>query len=100
MQTGTQYADYVISGSDYPDVRSAVVAVASLTDCHVADGDCCGIWGERGVHHWTLDHVQALPEPVPATGRLGLWTPPPGVLDAIRRQIPLNTEEVTLSGTS
>lgn len=70
------------------DVYGAVVAVATVTGCHRSgDGTCCGPWGEERVYHWTLADVDALPEPVPAKGMLGFWTPPAGVLDAVNAQL-------------
>ncbi|MFG2910912.1 ASCH domain-containing protein [Kitasatospora sp. NPDC048286] len=55
----------------------ALVATATITDCH-RDTGCCRPWGLPGLWHWTLDAVQALAEPIPATGRLGLWRLDPG----------------------
>ncbi|MGW1557596.1 ASCH domain-containing protein [Streptomyces sp. NPDC002144] len=75
---------YAVIYGPRPDVRSAILAVARITDCHYSDdGRCCGPWGDERVHHWTLTDVTTLPEPVPCKGRLGLWTPPPDVLLAI-----------------
>lgn len=64
----------------------AVIAVVDVLGCHVATGDCCTPWGDRKtktcrngqfidvpVHHWRLGNARLLPEPIPATGRLGLW---------------------------
>ncbi|MFE4671051.1 ASCH domain-containing protein [Streptomyces sp. NPDC056723] len=65
---------------------SAIVAVATLTGCHFSDGLCCTPWGEPGVYHWTLDDVVVLPEPVPAKGALGLWTPDGETVNAALRQ--------------
>jgi hypothetical protein len=87
IHAGARYAENVISGSDGPGVRSAILAVADLTGCHVADGDCCGAWGQRNVYHWTLDNVRALPEPVPAKGRLGLWRPGEELVAAVLGQL-------------
>ncbi|MQS17888.1 ASCH domain-containing protein [Streptomyces kaniharaensis] len=55
----------------------ALVATANVTDCH-RDTGCCRPWGLPGLWHWQLDDVQALPDPIPATGRLGLWRLDPG----------------------
>ena len=79
-----QVARYIIDQddrADWPDVRGALIAIATLTDVHPASG-CCQPWGESGsdVFHWTLTDVHALPEPVVCPGRLGLWTPPGDVL--------------------
>ncbi|MFF2123525.1 ASCH domain-containing protein [Kitasatospora sp. NPDC058184] len=55
----------------------ALVATASITDCH-RDTGCCRPWGLPGLWHWTLADVQALADPIPAAGRLGLWRLDPG----------------------
>lgn len=75
-----------------PDVRGAVIAVATLTDCHYDRFDeirkpCCPDWGEPWVFHWLLDDVQALKAPVPCRGSQGFWTPPRDVLDAVLAQV-------------
>lgn len=33
----------------------------------------CGPWAIAGQYHWQLTDVRPLAEPLPATGRLGLW---------------------------
>lgn len=69
------------------DVYSAVVAVATITGCHWAEQDRpCGPWSEDDVYHWTLTDVIALPEPVPAKGALGFWTPDEETVNAALRQ--------------
>ena len=67
-------------------VRGAIVALGRLVDCHPDDGRC-SLWSARGQWHWVLDDVRALTEPVPCRGALGLWTAPPEVLDAVKRQL-------------
>ncbi|MQY14985.1 hypothetical protein SRB5_51620 [Streptomyces sp. RB5] len=76
IHAGAQWAEHVWGPSDGPDVRSAVLAVATLTDIHPSRR-CCDPWGEwqPNVHHWVLTDVRTLARPVPATGRLSLWTP-------------------------
>jgi ASCH domain len=64
----------------------AVVAVAQITDCHAPDGPCTP-WSITGMHHWVLDDVTALAQPVPCQGRLGLWVPPAELLQQIRPQL-------------
>lgn len=65
----------------------AVLCVAELADAHPAAG-CCEPWGEQhyvdatgrlrtDVVHLVLEDVRRLPEPIPCTGRLGLWHPSP-----------------------
>ncbi|GAA2154224.1 hypothetical protein GCM10009760_52940 [Kitasatospora kazusensis] len=58
-------------------MTGAIVATASITDCH-RDTGCCRPWGLPGLWHWTLADVQALTDPIPAAGRLGLWKLDPG----------------------
>lgn len=95
---------YPCPNPDY--FRPGIVAVAQLVDVHLAHAadpearvPCCPPWGEltyspgRGegricVQHFVLDAVRALPEPVPARGRLGLWRPERDVLDAVDGQLP------------
>lgn len=73
--------------SVWPDTRSAIVAIATLDSCHF-DAGCCTPWGMSGYFHWTLADVAALPEPVPAKGALGFWTPSADVLAAVQAQLP------------
>ncbi len=81
---------YNTARRDWPDVRGAILAVATLAGCHFDRDGCganCATWGEWQVYHWLLADVVALPEPVPAKGALGFWRPTPAVLDAVQRQI-------------
>ncbi|GAP46928.1 ASCH domain-containing protein [Streptomyces azureus] len=74
---------------DHLDVYSAVVAIATITGCHFDNGNqvCCSYWAQPGLYHWELTNVIALPEPVPAKGALGFWTPSDDVLTAVTAQI-------------
>lgn len=76
---------------EHLDVYSAIVAVATITGCHFDNGNqvCCSYWAQPGQYHWELADVVALPEPVPAKGALGFWTPTDDVLAAVQRQIDL-----------
>jgi hypothetical protein len=88
--------------------RPGVVAIAQLVDVHLQTLDCltdpdrCDPWGEQSylhhnadgttrmvfdVHHFVLEEIRALPELVPARGRLGLWRPDADVLDAVLVQV-------------
>lgn len=71
------------------DVYGAIVGVVTVTGCHFARdlNVCCSYWAENGVYHWELADVVALPEPVPAKGRLGFWTPTDDVLAAVEAQL-------------
>ena len=82
----------------------AVVATCSLVDVvptnRVLFGEADGWSGDRkrltvlpsqrpygdfapGRYAWLLTEVRALPEPIPARGRQGLWTPAPELVAAI-----------------
>jgi hypothetical protein len=77
----------------WPGTRGAILAVASIVGCHIGNG-CCQPWGqtqtlrsEPQIWHWELADVIALPEPVPARGALGFWTPTDDVLAAVETQL-------------
>lgn len=61
--------------------RGAIVAVAELVDVDYCNGSCSP-WAFTGCFHWHLADVRPLPAPVPARGRLGLWTLDPPLLAA------------------
>ncbi|MER8004818.1 hypothetical protein [Streptomyces sp. NPDC094149] len=87
IHAGAQRDRFAVVYGEHLDVYSAVVAVATITGCHYSeDGRCCGPWGEENVYHWTLVDVIALPEPVPAKGALGFWTPDEETVNAALRQ--------------
>jgi len=88
IHAGAQRDRHAQVYGDYLDVYSAVVAVATITECHFSvAGTCCGPWGFERAYHWTLADVTALAEPVPAKGALGFWTPPDDVLAAVDTQL-------------
>lgn len=70
-------------------VYGAVIGTAVLTGCHYDTGrqPCCSEWAFEDTYHWTLADVVALPEPVPAKGALGFWTPTPDVTAAVQAQL-------------
>ena len=60
---------------------SAIVAIVGKVEPHRdLIGGHCAPWGLDGCWHWVLSDVRALTVPVPAKGRLGLWTPDEAVL--------------------
>ena len=62
----------------------AVIAVADLADVCSAGGACdCGPWADPGHHHWRLAAVRALPRPIVALGRPGLWEPKPALVGEV-----------------
>jgi len=68
----------------------AVIGVARLTGCHLDRGpeQCTSPWAERGAHHLVLTDVQELALPVPATGSLPAWKPPPDLVAQVFQQLP------------
>ncbi|MFC8207881.1 ASCH domain-containing protein [[Kitasatospora] papulosa] len=75
-----------IYGPNFGDY-GAMIGVATITGYHWStDGQCCAPWGFENAYHWTLDNVTALPQPVPAKGALGFWTPTPDVMNAVTAQ--------------
>ncbi|MFJ5886805.1 ASCH domain-containing protein [Streptomyces californicus] len=73
--------------AQWPKTCGAIVAVATLASCHFDKGlNCCGPWGMEGFFHWELTDVATLPEPVPAKGALGFWTPSDDIVNAALRQ--------------
>jgi hypothetical protein len=83
-----------------------VVDLVDLVDVHHYAGsgpdaiDCCdSLWAEESydehggrtrldIVHLVLERPRALVDPIPAKGRLGLWTPDAELLDRIRDQVP------------
>ncbi|WP_416520098.1 ASCH domain-containing protein [Streptomyces achromogenes] len=71
----------------WPEHRGAIVAVATLANCHQDEG-CCRPWGFPDAWHWQLTDVRAVPHPILGVrGQLGLWTVPDDVLAAVQRQV-------------
>jgi hypothetical protein len=61
--------------------RGVILGVVRLAGVHGSD-DCtgrCTSWSIRDQYHWELVNPRAFPEPIPAKGALGLWTPPADV---------------------
>lgn len=88
--------------------KGAIVAVARLVAVHSTNADdwmdedgllapheeAFGDYSEMRFA-WVLADVQALREPIPCKGALGLWTPDPSVLLAIEAQIPNPKSQVS-----
>lgn len=84
----------------------AIIGVVDLVDAHLAltcaagdHGEMCSAWAEssydehggrtrRDVVHLVLENPRPLPTPIPAKGRLGLWTPDPVVLAQLQEASP------------
>lgn len=62
-----------------PLPRGVILGTVNVTGC-VRDSP--SPWAEPGCWHWILKNPQPLAEPVPRTGRLGLWTVPDTALQA------------------
>lgn len=89
IHAGAQRDRHAQVYGEHLDVHSAIVAIATVTGCHWSDdGTCCGPWGFERAYHWTLTDVAALQQPIPASGRLGIWTPPPAIVAEALAQIP------------
>ncbi len=56
------------------ETAGSVVAYCRLVDCLPPERFCDDRWAMPGCWHWVLDDVEEV-DPVPARGRLGLWTP-------------------------
>lgn len=56
-----------------------IVGVVDLVDCIK---NSKSKWAQRGAWHWVLKNPRAM-EPIECTGRLGLWTPPPAVMNRL-----------------
>ncbi len=81
-------------GDPDPIEPSAIVAVADLA--HACDSSrhadvlrcgCDPRWAQPGQCHWVLANVRALAEPVPCSGRQGLWRPTPDVMTQVAAQL-------------
>jgi hypothetical protein len=85
---------FYIGGHRHPGLGlGAIIAVARFDHCHYS-ADChakCSPWAIDGQWHICLDDVRPLAEPVPARGKLGLWTVPEDVESAVRAQIEVST---------
>ncbi|WP_374192891.1 hypothetical protein [Nocardioides sp. SYSU D00065] len=101
---------------DHPTLYpSAIIGVVDLVDVHPSDeceqlgaGELCSPWAEASyrehsgrsrnrVVHLALEHPRPLEVPIPAKGRLGLWTPDAELLDRIREQVPAGAAACTPS---
>ena len=47
----------------------------------------CGPWAEPGAYHWRLTSVRALPRPIVALGRPGLWEPSETLMSKVRTML-------------
>lgn len=98
---------------DWPLEFGAVIAVATLADCHswhdcshicpepedwdgvylpctetgAACNNTCSPWGQPDQYHWQLENVRPLAAPVPCKGALGLWNLPEDIESAVRAQL-------------
>ncbi len=77
----------IVGAAINPDtfVSGAIIAVADLVDC--VDGVEAPSRWTCGPIAWRLDNVRLLAEPVPVSGRLGLWTPTSTVMWRVLSQL-------------
>lgn len=66
----------------------AIVAVVELRAAHRGCNASCSPWAQAGQVHHMLTHVGVLRRPIPAHGRLGVWTPDPDVLAQVKEVWP------------
>ncbi|MCT7372666.1 ASCH domain-containing protein [Mycolicibacterium llatzerense] len=71
----------------------AIIGIVDLVAAH-PDAGCCRPWGEssytehggherRTITHLVLENARALPEPIACRGALGLWKPPPDIVEQL-----------------
>lgn len=91
---GVLFANGVLKPAQLP--RGEIVAVARLADCIETRAVSCDgrppherAFGDFGPGRWAwlLADVQALRQPVPCKGALGLWPVAPEIEAAVRRQL-------------
>jgi hypothetical protein len=60
--------------------KGVVLGSVMVDDCH-EHMLCCWPWGEQrpGVFHICVSDPRPLPDPIPATGKLGTWTADPSL---------------------
>ena len=63
-------------------VPRALLGVVTLLDCVERS---TSEWAEPGQWHWLVGNARAFRHPIPATGRLGLWTPDREIVAALPR---------------
>lgn len=61
----------------------SIVGVVDLVDCI---RNSKSKWADPGQWHWVLKRARSM-EPVECTGRLGLWSPPTGVMKKLPKWI-------------
>lgn len=103
IHAGLTYEKYTPAGQLHRDAFGtevpctlhfgAVIGVVDLDhvvrpdQCPDADGAPCSPWCIPGHHHLWTSNPRPLRTPVPAKGRLGLWTPDEQLLAAIGEQL-------------
>ena len=68
-------------------VFGAIVALAELIDCRPIEDYPGDDRFAEGPICWILDHIIALPSPIPCRGQLGLFTPNIPGLDTLARRL-------------
>lgn len=69
----------------------SVIGVVDLVSVHLS-AECngnCSPWALPYRKHLRLARPRRLKRPVPANGKLGVWTPDADLIDAVRRQVTL-----------
>lgn len=88
IERATIDASYFLDLDDDRDPYplGAFIGVVDLVNAHPSPpgSRCCTEWAEPGAHHLVLANPRPLPEPIPARGRLGLWTPDQDVVEQLQ----------------
>lgn len=97
--TGAAQLSYKTDGNRETPARAAavlplgvVIGVVDLVGVHHDSdhgrGYPCSPWAIADNWHLVLENARPLEQPIPARGRLGLWTPDAELLGRIREQVP------------
>lgn len=74
----------ILNPDDFP---TGYLGTVTLTDCHLATGDCCPPWGDpqlagHRTYHWRFTNPHPFRHPLPGPGAQRLYTVPATVLTA------------------
>jgi hypothetical protein len=77
---------HVEAGGPLWEPRGAFIGVVDLVDVLEPHSRCsfCSPWAMENHWHLMLANPRPLPEPIPARGRLGLWTPDPAAVEQMQ----------------
>lgn len=86
---GTDPAGFVLAERlgielDEELVQGAIIGSVEVVGC---ERDVKSPWAQPECWHWQLENPVQFDEPVAATGKLGLWTPPAEVIAQLPRTV-------------